>query len=97
MEDAEAEKREARAAIEAEGDELAVEQQPVRQTGELGQPLGHIPAAPAPHHEPLLGRDERPEPIPFHLEGVVAERQAVGAGEHGLGEHGATVSRGASA
>ena len=82
-----AEPREAGEAVAAEADEFAVDRETIRQGGEFRDEAGHVPATATPDAQVAVPRDERAEPIPFGLEGVVAaRRQAAGAKEHRFGE-----------
>jgi hypothetical protein len=60
---------------------------------ELGDPLAHVPAAPAADEESVLGGDEGAEAVPFHFVAVVAARERVRAREHRLGQHEPTLQR----
>jgi hypothetical protein len=68
-----ANKREVRPAV-GEGDELAVEDPARGEIGEFGQQLCHVPATARADPEAAVAPDDRPESIPFELEGVVAAR-----------------------
>jgi hypothetical protein len=77
--------REVGAAVLAERDQLAVEHRPHRQVGEEGGLLAHVPAAAATHPQRSLGRDDRAETAPLHLEatrpvGRRLERASIGSG-----------------
>lgn len=59
------EKREVRNAL-LERDEFTVQDEAGGQIAELGHQLRHVPAAPAPHAQPVHRGDERTEAIPLH-------------------------------
>jgi hypothetical protein len=77
-----ADEREVRLSLE-EGDKLPVEDASSRQVRKLGQQRGHLPAAPRQDAELLVTLEERPEAVPFQLEGVVWNRpgrDSIGSG-----------------
>jgi hypothetical protein len=59
------EEREARAAVVAERDQLAVEHEPAREGGELRDELCHTPAAAAADLEPVFGATSARKPSHF--------------------------------
>jgi hypothetical protein len=56
-----------RVAVVVEGYEFAVEHEPGRELGELGQSRGHVPAAPTPHSQ-VVGRAQGAEAVPLDVE-----------------------------
>ncbi len=69
-----AERRESRLAVGVERDQLSVKDGSHRKAGEGQDVLDHVPAAAAAHTQRAFRRDDRLEPVPLHLVGVVGNR-----------------------
>jgi hypothetical protein len=85
MQDPSGEPVERRQPVVAEGDQLAVEDALDRQRAELGEQLGHLPAAPAADAVFVAAADDRAEAIPLRLERPAARESGAVQASPALG------------